>query len=93
MFSRAGSAGLHSGMGSWPYFRGFDIGWRARKEDSVAGVDGDLPSRAGSAQGISTGFAASAANSPRILRPGARVVLGIGAGRDRNSDARLHTRS
>jgi hypothetical protein len=62
------------------------------KEDSLAGIDQiGCFARRGVKRNLHR-LAAGLADGFCVLGPGAGVVLRIRAGRDRNSDARLHTR-
>jgi hypothetical protein len=68
-----------------------DVRWTAREENGLAGVDqvGGL-GRAGLERDLDR-LAAATLYGCGIHRPGALVVGEVGAGRNRNSDARLHS--
>jgi hypothetical protein len=68
-----------------------DIRWAAREENGLTGVDQVSDLGRSSFEGDLDGVAATALNSRGIHGPGALVIGEVGAGRDGNGDARLHS--
>jgi hypothetical protein len=67
-----------------------DIGWASGEEDGLAGVDEIDDLGGGGMERNLDGFAAGALDCGGVLGPGGLIVGEVGAGRQGDSDARLH---